>query len=227
VLRPLVDKAKGHGWDVRLWALDEIHSALGSCTRGAGPGPKFSLLNSLFLGSEVHVFDWIVVVDDDVLIEQGSLALLLSIAERARLALVQPAHGDLSHRSHAITLWTPLAVARLTTFVEIGPIFAVHRSWSSRILPFPSGVGMGWGLDLQWPDLIQEGARLGIIDLVTIRHTLPPAGQYDIADETSRVDRLLRDRGLPSYEAMQRTLAVWRPWQRHAPWLLVQATNQA
>lgn len=217
-LLPIVLEARKSKWDVRLWALDRVHPSLESFSVGGGAGSKFSLLNALLKIGDWSNFDWIIVCDDDAILENGSLAVFLELAEQAELSLAQPAHGDSSHRSHDISLWVPFSIARLTTFVEIGPIFAVHRSLSHQILPFPEECGMGWGLDIRWSDLTKDGARLGIIDLITIRHLVPVANQYRASIERERTLRLLEGRALKSIIELQHTLSVWRPWQRHAPW---------
>lgn len=220
-LLSLVSEAKRNRWAVRLWALDEVHPDLAVWSRGVGRGARFDLLNSLASPHDGSAgFEWVVITDDDVALERGSLSLFVSVAERAGFSLVQAAHSDLSYRSHKITRWRPFSVARLTTFVESGPVFAVNRAWSTRVLPFPSGYGTGgWGVDLQWCDLPKAGARLGIVDLVTIRHLVPAADQYDAAPELARVNQILRQRGVRKITELQRTLGVWRPWQIRAPWL--------
>ncbi len=217
-LLPLVLEAQRNKWEIRLWALDEIHPSLASFTRGVGQGSKFPILNSLLDGHGWSGFDWVIIADDDVILERGSLKLLLRTAEEAGFSLAQPAHSHLSYRSHDITLLVPFSIARLTTFIEIGPIFAVHRSLHSQILPFPEGYGMGWGLDIRWSDLARAGARLGIVDLVAVGHISPIASQYTASVEIERVRGLLKERGAKSIVELQRTLDVWRPWRRRPPW---------
>ncbi len=218
-LAPFVEEARRHHWEIRLWALDSIEPALQSVSRGVGPGSRPALLNRLITPAEWSSDTWVVVLDDDVRVEQGSLALFLGVAAAAGLSIAQPAHGEWSFLSHAITLRDPLAIARLTTFVEQGPIFTVRHPWTGRLFPFPQDYGMGWGVELAWSDLRKDGARLGVVDIVPVRHLAPPAVEYDDRPEKERVRRLLRERDLKSYLDMQRTLAVWRPWQSRAPWL--------
>jgi hypothetical protein len=215
----IVEESKRHQWEVRFWALDRTHPLLDPYSLGNGKGLKFNLLNRLILGKDMSEFDWIVVVDDDIMFEYGSLAAFLALAQRAGIAIAQPAHTFKSFSSHPITTCRLMAIARLTTFVEIGPVFAVNRTWHSRILPFPEDNGMGWGLDLEWSDLQTEGARLGIIDWVALRHLHPVAHNYDSARERSRIKESLRARGLQSLTEVQRTIAVWRVWHSHPPWL--------
>ena len=175
---PLVEEARARAWDVRLWALDRIAPSLADVTVGASGGAKFPLLNRLATGPGNDRFDWIVVADDDVEFKRGSVGALLTVAEAAGLDFVQPAHTELSHRDNEITRRRAWAIARRTTFVEIGPVFAVRRPWSERVVPFPEDVDMGWGLELEWSDLSADGLRLGIIDAVPVRHVRPVGKGY-------------------------------------------------
>lgn len=219
IVAPIAEESKRHKWEVRFWALDRTHPLLEPYSVGMGEGFKFTLLNRLIRGKDMSDFDWIVVVDDDIVFEYGSLAAFLAIAQRAGLAIAQPAHTFSSFSSHPITICHLLAIARLTTFVEIGPVFAVNRTWQSRVLPFPEDNGMGWGLDVEWSDLQTYGARLGIIDWVPLRHLHPVSNSYDTTPEKSRLEELLRARGLQSIRDLQRTTAVWHVWHSHPPWL--------
>ncbi|MGH9356753.1 MAG: hypothetical protein ACRD10_11545, partial [Terriglobia bacterium] len=188
---------------------------------GAGKGLRMPLLNRLMEGMDLPSFDWVVVMDDDFVFVRGSLSSFLAIAARAGLALAQPAHALDSLRSHwFFTLYNPVAVTRLTTFVEIGPIVAIHQDWAERILPFPEASGMGWGLAFQWSDLRARGARLGIVDWVTLRHLEPVGKGYDNSPENERLQCLMRERGIQSLRHFQKTELVWRPWQHRPPWLL-------
>jgi hypothetical protein len=212
-------EAKRHKWEVRFWALDQTHPLLEPYSHGIGKGSKFNLLNRLICGKNMSDFDWIVVVDDDIEFEYGSLNTFLALAARAGMAIAQPAHASKSFSSHPITICQPFAIARLTTFVEIGPLFAVNRAWRSRVLPFPEDNGMGWGLDVAWSDLQTEGARLGIIDWVPVVHLHPVAKNYDTTEEESRLQESLRTRGFQSLRDLQKTLAVWHVWRNRPPWL--------
>jgi hypothetical protein len=206
------------GWEMRFWALDAVHPDLARYTRGAGPGTRSPLLNSLIAGTDLEKFDWIVIMDDDLEFQRGSLACFLAIAHAAGISLAQPARAYGRYRSFRLINCDPLSIARLTSYIEIGPIVAVNRVWAPRILPFPDGFGMGWGLDLLWSDLRREGLRMGVIDWVTINHLNPVGKTYDNSPEKQRLVKMLRDRGHDSIEEMQNTLASWRPWEPRPPW---------
>ncbi len=219
IVGALVAEARSRRWEVRLWALDAVDPALRSETLGAGPGAKFPLLNRLLREADAAEFEWVVVADDDVALRGATLADLLAVSERAGLDLAQPAHTELSHRDNAITVRKPLSVARLTSYVENGPLFAVRRPLTSDVLPFPGGHEMGWGLELDWFDLSCRGARLGIVDGIPIRHLRPVGADYTKAAERARLRQLLQARGLRSFSELHHTFGSWRPWQKKAPWL--------
>jgi hypothetical protein len=219
VLSRCVDEAVQLGWHVRLWALDAIYPDLARYSRGVGTGSRSPLLNALVAGTDLAEFDWVIIIDDDFEFERGSFASLLAIADAAGIALAQPSRAYGRYRTFRIINCDPLSIARLTTYVEIGPVIAVSRAWVRRILPFPDGYGMGWGLDLLWSELRKEGLRLGVIDWVTIKHLSPVGKTYDNSPEKQRLVRMLQERGLNSIEEMQTSVAAWRPWERHPNWL--------
>ena len=70
---------------------------------------------------------WLVVADDDLVFTRGSLVSLLDVCRRAGFDLAQPARSDDNRMhefnvAHEITRARNLSRARLTTFVEIGPL---------------------------------------------------------------------------------------------------------
>jgi hypothetical protein len=212
-----VSDALAAGWAVRLWALDETAPELAHVTAGTGPGTKFDLLNVLLAGL-APVRGWLVVTDDDIDITWPRLARLLGIAERAGFGLVGAAHGKGSHISHDITRRRWRCTARWTSFVEIGPLFAVSSAWQDRIVPFPSGLGMAWGLELEWMKLEAEGLRLGIVDAVPVVHAEPPGAGYAADAERSKQAERFAAHGVRGWPDVQRVHAEWRRWRRRPPW---------
>lgn len=215
----LVTTALDAGWRVALWALDEPVPELASLTAGVGLGSRTELLNRLYAAAAPSAEQFVVVADDDALLVKGGLVELVALADRGGLGLAQPAHDPSSFFSHHITVALPWSVARHTSFVEIGPLLVISPLWRSRVLPFPAGYGMGWGLDLLWPELEREGCRLGIIDAVRVRHLDPPASAYDASEERDRVERMLRERHVTSMGQAGRSMPTWRPWQHRPPWI--------
>jgi hypothetical protein len=219
VLRRLLAPARAAGWTVALWALDDPDDSLATYTFGSGTGTKFDLINRLLSERPVGPDQPIVVVDDDVKFVRGNLVLFLRTMAAAELDLAQPAHVRWSNISHRITLMSLISRARLTSFVEIGPIFAVWPGWRDRIAPFPEGLGMGWGLELDWMDLRADGCRLGIVDATPICHLSPVASDYVQDSELAKLTRRLEERGAPDWGGLRQTLSTWRPWQERAPWV--------
>ncbi|MDT7537965.1 MAG: hypothetical protein QOI82_1550 [Actinomycetota bacterium] len=207
--------------DVALWGLDGEHPDLATVTVGTGPGKKFELLNRILDGKPPKPGHDIVVTDDDVTLSPGGLRALLALGHRAGFGLFQPAHGRHSTASHAITRRRHGALARETTFVEIGPVFVVAPSATQLLLPFPADAGMGWGLELQWRALRDRGLRMGIVDAVRVNHPDTPGSTYDDgveAREKARERALLDELGLAKIAEAQQLIGTWWPWQPKPPW---------
>jgi hypothetical protein len=203
---------------VRLWALDEEAPELAVWTVGTGPGGRLALLNRLLDGAPPAAP--VVVSDDDVRFVHGGLGRLLQIAARGGLDLCQPAHTAQSLATHDITRVHPRSRARLTSFVEVGPMFVVQPSLRPRMLPFPEEFGMGWGLDVVWAAFVREGFRLGIIDEVTIDHTGAIGADYSTETSEALLADALEGRGLPDMSILNNTMARWPSWSPIAPWQL-------
>ena len=207
--------ALARGGNVTWWALDEVVDDLADITAGSGPGAKLPLLNGL--GRHAGSAEWLVVSDDDVAFERGDVVQLVSLCARAGLDLAQPARTDATV-DHAITSARRLSVARRTSFVEIGPVIAIGPGWRDRILPFPEGRGMGWGLELEWHELYREGCALGIVDAIRVQHEGERGEDYDYRAEAHRVHAELAERGFDGWNDVQLTVGTWRPWQRSPAW---------
>lgn len=220
VVRRLVRSALRSDATVRLWALDETEPSLSTWTVGSGPGGKFELANRLLAAAPVPDGAYVVVTDDDVTLALG-MGWFLRLVRRAALDVAMPAHRKhLSNLSHQATLRASWSLARLTQFVEIGPVFAVSPRIRDRVLPFPDDAGMGWGLEADWYVLQRdEGARLGIVDGAPMRHLTPVATSYPQGVERERMAERIRRAGLGGLHEIQTTVATWRPWQRTPPWL--------
>lgn len=203
---------------VALWALDSVAPQLQTHTVGEGAGAKFELLNRLISIASPYSGEAVVAVDDDITFVRGGVAEFLDVSVRAGFDLAQPAHAPGSHVSHDITRRRRFSVARLTTFVEIGPVFACMPHRRSDFIPFPEHAGMGWGLDLEWHDRYKEGAVLGIVDRVAVRHHEPPGVEYDLETHRAENQQRLRSRGVERMRDVQAVLETWRPWRSRPPW---------
>src|SRR6476659_1969651 len=88
--------------------------------------PKFTLINTLL--DDISDFDFLIVIDDDVELPNKFLNQFIGLINRYQFALAQPARTPDSYIDHFITMSMPGLQARLTRFVEIGPVFCIHRS---------------------------------------------------------------------------------------------------
>jgi Glycosyltransferase like family 2 len=175
---------------------------------------KFENLNALLREHPPREDDWLIVVDDDVVLPRGFLDMFLFLAERFEFRLAQPAHRSRSHAAWAVTRRHAGSVARETSFVEIGPVTAFHRDTFEVLLPFPE-LRIGWGLDAHWSALAREhGWRIGVVDATSVRHSLRPvASSYEHQAAIDEARGFLTNRPYVSAGEAQRTLVEHRSWQ--------------
>jgi hypothetical protein len=142
---------------------------------GAG---KWANVNAALAAAPPGDADWLVIVDDDVILPRGFLDRFLVLAERFGFELAQPAHAFASHAAWDVTRRRPGVLAHRTRFVEIGPVTALSARAAAELLPFPD-LQMGWGLDARWGAIAAErGWPVGVIDATPVRHLRPVAGEY-------------------------------------------------
>jgi glycosyl transferase family 2 len=174
-------------------------------------GGKFQNLNTLLSAAAPPDFDWLLVVDDDVVLPERFVDRLLGVCERLDLGLAQPAQTLASHAAWPVTRRRRGSIARETGFVEIGPVTALRRDVAAELTPFPE-LRFGWGLDLHWAAVARErGWRMGVVDALPVRHDeAGVAAAYSHAEAVDEARRFLAERPfVPAVEAA-RTLAVHR-----------------
>ena len=183
------------------------------CLSPPGDRGKLENLNLLLDAHPPHDRDWLLVMDDDIVLPRGFLDRFMFLAERFRLDLAQPAHRRASHAAWQVTRRRPGSVVRETRFVEIGPVTAFARPTFSTLLPFPD-LRMGWGLDVHWAALAREhGWRCGVIDAVPIRHRAAPAASaYSREQALAEARSFLEHRPYLSASEAQLTLTTHRRW---------------
>ncbi len=148
-------------------------------------------------------FDWILAVDDDLVLPPRFLDRFVALCERFGLDLAQPAQTLRSHSAWRVTRRRPASLVRETRFVEIGPLTAFGRRAAAELLPFPE-LRFGWGLDLHWAALAGErGWRLGVVDATPVRHeSATVASTYPRAEaEAEAADFLASRPHLPASRA--------------------------
>jgi GT2 family glycosyltransferase len=174
---------------------------------------KFENLNRMLVAHPADGYDWLLLVDDDVLLPRNFLDHFLFLAERFSFDLAQPSHRLNSHAAWPLTRRHPFSVARETGFVEIGPVTAFARRTFPTLLPFPE-LRMGWGLDAHWAALAREHDwRCGVLDAVSIRHrAAPAAAAYSREAAIAEARAFLAERPYLSARETQRTLTTHRRW---------------
>jgi hypothetical protein len=181
-----------------------------------GERGRFENLNDLLAAHPLQQSesDWLLTIDDDVLLPRGFLDRIVFLAERFRFDLAQPAHRLHSHAAWEVTRRRPGAVARETHFVEIGPVTLFAKRTFATLLPFPE-LRMGWGLDLHWAALARERHwRLGVVDALAIGHSAAPAASaYPREQAIAEARRFLAERPYLKASEAQATLLTHRGWR--------------
>jgi hypothetical protein len=171
-------------------------------------GGKFENLNALVGGDAA---DWLLVVDDDVVLPPRFLDRMIGLAEHFGLELAQPAQSLASHAAWRVARRRPRSVLRETRFVEIGPVTLFSRVAVGELLPFPA-LRYGWGLDLAWAfTASNNGWRVGIADALPVRHEAATVGSaYSPDAAIEEAQRFLSTRPYLSSAAAQETLVTHR-----------------
>lgn len=179
--------------------------------REPGSHGRFENFNLLLSEQTVKLYDWLLLLDDDVELPRGFLDGLLNQAERHELRLVQPAHRLRSHAGWRVTRRRAFSAVRETAFVEIGPATALASETFGELVPFPA-LRMGWGLDAHWSAVARRrGWRIGVVDVLTIAHRAAPAAAgYSRAEAVAEARAFLAEHPYLPARELQRTLAVHR-----------------
>jgi hypothetical protein len=174
-------------------------------------GGKFENLNVLLAQAEPADHDWLLIVDDDVVLPDRFVDRLIGLCECLGLALAQPAQTLASHAAWTVARRSARSLARETGFVEIGPVTAVRRDAAAELTPFPE-LRYGWGLDLHWAAVARErGWRLGVLDALPVRHEAGSvAAVYDHQAAVAEAQRFLASSPFVPAPEAARTLAAHR-----------------
>jgi len=152
---------------------------------------KFENINDILSRHKLSEFDWVVITDDDIDFPENFMDEFVFLSEHCNFKIAQPAHNFVSYANYSVTRRHWNSIARITNFVEIGPIFILHRDVFSETMPFPE-VGMGWGIDIYWSLLAREREwRIGIIDALPIQHLKPVGKDYDCLAAQKAANKLL------------------------------------
>ena len=168
--------------------------------------PKFTLLNQMLSGEDLRKYDYIVICDDDIKMEDGFLDRYLDLVKKHDFALAQPARTHNSYIDHHFVEQLTGIQARRTRFVEIGPLFSIRKDIFDVFFPFDESSPMGWGYDFVWPCIIERlGLRMGIVDAAPVDHSMrKPAKNYSYEEARTSMDKYLSKKtNLPKAEAFR------------------------
>jgi hypothetical protein len=201
-------KQTRHELSVSLGALGAAAAGLAAVTGATEmDAGKFANLNRLAESARPLAADWILLLDDDVVLPRKFLDRMVCVAERLGLDLAQPALSRASHGAWEVNR-RRATMARQTRFVEIGPAVLLSRRAWRELTPFPEA-GMGWGLCLHWAAVARsEGWKVGVVDAVPIRNEArPPAADYDRGEAKRAAAELLASSEHISREEAELVLA--------------------
>ena len=157
------------------------------------PTPKYALLNRLLAEDDPAGYDFVLTVDDDIVLPAGFLDLFLGVQASVGFDLAQPARTLNSNADHPIVLQQRGVIARRTLFVEIGPVVSFGREIFDLAFPFDETNPMGWGFENVWSYLLRErGKSQGIVDAVPVDHSIrKPVEHYKWSDAVAARERYL------------------------------------
>ena len=147
--------------------------------------PKFKVLNEILSDLDISGYDLLIISDDDIHLWDNFIDVYVGYIYKYDLKVAQPARTKHSFYDHQICLQADSIVkARLTNFVEIGPIFSFSRDVFKYFLPFPSQSPMGYGLDYIWPKIAEKWKfNIGIVDATPVDHSYRPQGKTYVSSE--------------------------------------------
>ena len=149
--------------------------------------PKFQIMNDLLAKEKTDRFDYVVLIDDDIVLPNSFLDQFLSLQERLAFSIAQPARTNNSYIDHPIVEQQRGVLARRTLFVEIGPVASFHKSVYELVFPFDLTSPMGWGYENVWAYRVdQRQMKMGIIDVVPVDHSLRKPVAFYRWDEADR-----------------------------------------
>jgi len=172
--------------------------------------PKFAVMNRLLADIDWESYEYLIISDDDILLPAGFVDGYLSLQTESSYLLAQPARTENSYIDHPIVGRQRGLRARQTLFVEIGPLFSVHRSIVPLLLPFDLTSPMGWGYEYIWSrELSERGLKMGILDAFPVDHSLrPPHAHYAWSVADANRKQLLESRPHFSLEECHRVLDI-------------------
>jgi hypothetical protein len=165
-----------------------------------GKGEGLAWLDRQVLGE----FDYIAVIDHDVMLSISAINRLLFIGRIHRLDLFQPSLAHDSYISHSHLAQRPGILVRETTFVEVMTSFLSAHAYALVRDLFPETIS-GYGIDIAWSQRIRnQGGRVAVIDGVPAKHLNPvtsPTWRFPNGETSlDELHRVIARHGLAGYE---------------------------
>ena len=156
--------------------------------------PKYEILNEMLASVDRDAFDYIVTMDDDIVLPEGFLDRFIAQQAQQNFVIAQPARTKNSYIDHPIVCQQDGVISRRTLFVEIGPVTSFHRTAFNIVFPFDLTSAMGWGYENVWAyQLNQRGLAMGIVDCTPVDHSLrKPVENYAWGDADREREEFLK-----------------------------------
>jgi hypothetical protein len=154
--------------------VDKIPCEVELIQTGINPGTKYTSFNQV-LSNWPHFFDsyqYICLLDDDILMDEVDINHLFSVVEREHLGLAQASLTPDSHFAHPVFANPGKKGMRFVNGVEIMmPVLSQSILRSGRFL-FNQSIS-GWGIDVALSKLVSAENKVAVIDDVVARHVKP------------------------------------------------------
>src|SRR5579863_6480421 len=115
-------------------------------------------------------YRYLLLLDDDVYLGPGEVSRFLTLCERYRVYLAQPALHWFTQTTLNALVRNPACVLRRVSFVEVmAPCFSAAAL--EELLPTFGMTRSTWGTDLAWAAILGEREALRVVDAIAMEHT--------------------------------------------------------
>lgn len=146
---------------------------------------KFPALKNLFLNSDIKTYDYILVFDDDMIMEYGDILSIPYIMQQYSIDIASSCHSNFGRFSHHIMLnHTGNHLFRYTNFIEMNfPIFNNYAL--NKYMINYDGILCGWGNDWWYLNVLDcnNKKNCAIIDSVCIKNPHHEEKQFMTIDK--------------------------------------------
>jgi Protein of unknown function (DUF707) len=196
----IADVSCDRNWDLQLnaYGKDEARVQDGDLPTVIDRGTKWDSIVRHLKGQPelLDRYTYILIPDDDLLMQTRDINRLFEIAVEYDLSLAQPTLSIESYISYPILLRCPQFKLRYSNFLE-SQACCFRSSYLKTLLPMFEKYSTGWGVDLIWTMLMKEPAfRAALVDEVPMTHTRPlySGGLYrDLANKSNDPRRELAE----------------------------------